>query len=677
MRHVTYALSLGLPVSTTVIVGISVAMGGGCGTPESAGTSASSTTTSSASAASSSSSSSGTPYYERETRGDAGVMGSWEQVPFSDAGAMQSIHAALLPDGTVLVVNGSSNRNTIQPDGTIQDGSKLTSYAVTDNMGVFDPTPGHETFTTYHVPHPPVATPPVSNDLFCSGQLQLPNGNVLFAGGTGAYYPGEKFNGTKFMYAWDWVNKVWLGPGLGQDGHWYPSLAAFGDGHMMVVSGLASGLPPLNASPNQASTVIEFYDSSKKIEDPAAWQAVDILNVKGNPFHTTLPAPQTGLDGFQLYPRYYAMPGAENVFFLTHDGVGFGTNGGDQSKLTYFMTVTFPGGKPSVAFSPGPLRNDYNKIYGSSVVDPTTGDFLLFGGQRGGATVNNNDYGPGPWSANHPGVAVTRTLERFVMATKTWAPAVDDFLGDSPEDARMMHVATILPTKQVLIINGGNYAYHRPLFYPILLTPAPAGSHAPGGFLLRQMNQALQPRMYHNVSLLLPDGRVLTSGGNAARAAFQPDGGAVRMDVYKDPNGVYQTYHHGQAGLSAEVWEMEIYSPPYLFLPAETRPAFVFASPTLNGDKKEKIVAGAGYDLTVTHPTPGFSLVMIKLGSVTHGWDSGQRMIDLTKSATGTSTVHFTAPAISNTAPPAYYMLFYVSSQGQPSMAHIVQLAPT
>ena len=64
-----------------------------------------------------------------------------------------------------------------------------------------------------------------------------------------------------------------------------------------------------------------------------------------------------------------------------------------------------------------------------------------------------------------------------------------------------------------------------------------------------------------------------------------------------------------------------------------------------------------------------------KLGSSTHAWDSGQRLIDLRVSQADASSVRFETPALSHQNVPGYYMLFYVSEKGQPSIAEIVQLS--
>jgi hypothetical protein len=74
----------------------------------------------------------------------------------------------------------------------------------------------------------------------------------------------------------------------------------------------------------------------------------------------------------------------------------------------------------------------------------------------------------------------------------------------------------------------------------------------------------------------------------------------------------------------------------------------------------------------------------VKLGSVTHSFDNGQRLVDLKintkdsdQAAASTSTISFTAPTDDHFTPPGYYMLFYVNSAGKPSHAKIVQLGTT
>ena len=66
-------------------------------------------------------------------------MGAWYTVPLPPkSDRMQGVHTAVLPNGKVLIVNGSSNRNRIE-NGKILDGVDVTDPKVLDNTAIFDP----------------------------------------------------------------------------------------------------------------------------------------------------------------------------------------------------------------------------------------------------------------------------------------------------------------------------------------------------------------------------------------------------------------------------------------------------------------------------------------------------------------------------------------------------------
>ncbi|MBU6530698.1 galactose oxidase-like domain-containing protein [Streptomyces sp. NPDC057245] len=93
--------------------------------------------------------------------------GKWEIVEFPEKYRQNTIHAALLRTGKVLLVAGSGNN---------QDNSDAKQY----DTRIWDPVKG----TIKKVPTP--------SDLFCTGHTQLANGNLLIAGGTKRY---EKLKG--------------------------------------------------------------------------------------------------------------------------------------------------------------------------------------------------------------------------------------------------------------------------------------------------------------------------------------------------------------------------------------------------------------------------------------------------------------------------------------------------
>ena len=148
----------------------------------------------------------------------------------------------------------------------------------------------------------------------------------------------------------------------------------------------------------------------------------------------------------------------------------------------------------------------------------------------------------------------------------------------------------------------------------------------------------LIPRMYHSTALLLPDGRVVSAGGGQG-------GGAVN-----------------------DFPVAQFFSPPYLFDGANLapRPSITSAPPSINyGDVFEVMSPDAADIQTVS---------LIRLGTVTHSFDSNQRFMKLPIENQVGNTLEVTAPSNTNIAPPGYYMLFLVNNAGTPSVAKYVHV---
>jgi hypothetical protein len=588
--------------------------------------------------------------------GCAEEMGAWYMLPMpeKEEDRMQAVHAVLLPDNTVLIANGSSNRNRITAEGKVEDGVNTQNYDVVNNTSIFDPSlsdpyykGGDPDFTT--VPFTRIGSPPAvvydeengkneANDLFCSGHLHLADGNVLFVGGSRFYYPGEQFQGVKVANFFNWQDQSWGTPELTADGHWYPTLLPLTNGAIAAFSGLSAGT-------FDVSTIVEIYDPNQAGTENE-WQAIDIRALPNSPFNTPMNDKTYAPDYLDLYPRIFPVKNTtENKFLITGDGGGKVPLPAHVSSNSYFVTINEDeNGKYSIEFEQGPTREGITTVYGTASLDPSSpnGDVLLYGGLIGTVDIS---FGPGKYPIN--GAAASSDMERWHAPENPDEPGswelypqylshidedliqISDPESYPPEYAyikeetnlgrygkRAMNQAVILPSKQILMINGGFYAEHRPIFNATLMTP---DESKPTGFSSKLMNPDIEARLYHNNALLLPDGRVLILGGNPSRAARKGDG-----TVLTNTRNDFEIVPPGNNFLSAEVYRHGIFYPPYLFAPGE-RPEITTDIEELHyGDRSFVQVANASQD----PDNPG-SLVLIKLGSATHSFDRGQRLEDL------------------------------------------------
>jgi len=197
--------------------------------------------------------------------------------------------------------------------------------------------------------------------------------------------------------------------------------------------------------------------------------------------------------------------------------------------------------------------------------------------------------------------------------------------------ARAYHNMVLLADGNVLVTNGGQTTNAVGVSNAVLQ----AEMWSPATQQFSSLASMVAPRLYHSTALLLPDGRVLVAGGG-------------RFNQVNEPTDQ----------LSAE-----IYSPPYLF--NGTRPIISSAPAATQYATHFSIVTPDASQIT--------SAALIRLGAVTHAFDQNQRYVPLTfQQATGGLTVQ--SPSSANLAPPGYYMLFIVNSNGVPSVASIIKV---
>ena len=269
----------------------------------------------------------------------------------------------------------------------------------------------------------------------------------------------------------------------------------------------------------------------------------------------------------------------------------------------------------------------------SQVLDLTTGAWTAVGG----AAVDGSSavmYLPGkvlktgrsfdPSDPVLPSLATAYVLDA-TQASPTWQQVA------SLNTPLSYHSLTMLPDGTVLVTGGGpttagtdtaNATLNPEIWSPTTQTFSTLGS---------AMNA---PRLYHSSALLMPDGRVLTSGGG-------------RFDDLIAPTDQYSS---------------EFFAPPYLF--KGPRPVITAVPTTLQ------------YGQAFTIQTPDAARIgkvsLIRYGASTHTLNMGQRFIPLTFTA-GNGSLTVTAPANGNWAPPGNYLLFIVDTNGIPSVAPTVR----
>lgn len=182
--------------------------------------------------------------------GQAGVQGQWQTLP--NLMPINPVHAALLHNGTVLIVSGSGNLPT---NTNLQ-------------AAVFDPATGT------------IATQPVGWDMFCNGMVVLPDGRAFVNGGTLQYDP---FHGELRSAIYDPATGQFTNVQTMAHGRWYPTLTNLGDGTLMTFSGLTET--------GSTNSTVEIYSLS------SGWSA---------PIGTPFTPP--------LYPRMTLLPNGK-VFY--------------------------------------------------------------------------------------------------------------------------------------------------------------------------------------------------------------------------------------------------------------------------------------------------------------------------------------------------------------------------
>ena len=200
--------------------------------------------------------------------------------------------------------------------------------------------------------------------------------------------------------------------------------------------------------------------------------------------------------------------------------------------------------------------------------------------------------------------------------------------------ARGFHNSVVLPDGKVLVVGGQSHVIpftdDTAAMIPELFDPA-TNSFSP-------MNPINQPRTYHSVAALLPDGTVISGGGGLC----------------------------GDCGVNH--FDAQIFRPPYFFKEDGS-----LADRPVISDGPEAIQVGDSITVTTDSSVKSFSLV--RYGTSTHAINTDQRRIPLTPSGgAGENQYKLEIPDDSGIVLPGYWMLFAMDGAGVPSEAWTVRV---
>jgi hypothetical protein len=466
-------------------------------------------------------------------------------------------------------------------------GSSATRFAAPDfgNMakGIFTSVvwnPQEAPPKNFFHPDTPFAADHRPFDFFCGGDSLLPDGRLLSAGGTVGYNP---FRGRADATVFNPISQKWSFVAKMTHGRWYPSLITLGDGRILAATGLTEDFN------NPHNETLEIYSAVTN-----TWELLHFA------------------------PNFPALPLYAHVFLLADGRIFF--DGGHMDDALILepclidLTTNPVHTTPVFGINGRDMRNQ-----SASVLLPPAQDqkIMLIGG--------------GPDGKQNKTDAIDNVdIVELKDANPHFVPA-------APLSLPRLHLnAVLLPDRTVFVTGGSLKQEDTPL------ARLQSEIYDPTTDTWTLTAACTVPRLYHSTALLLPDGRVVTAGGN-------PEGGThVQWDT--DPE---------------EEMRIEIFSPPYLFKGA--RPS-ITAAP-------EEWKYGHTVEIHSPDARTLRSACLVKTCVTTHSFDGSQRLVDLATAVQGNGIIKATLTGNSNIAPPGWYMLFIVNNAGVPSVAQWVHVS--
>jgi len=519
-----------------------------------------------------------------------------------------AIHSILLPDETVMTfgsygIDKKENNKDIRSNKkiTITDGKELERDGGSHqwrghdvNSGIdfdiWDPKKGVD--DNSHI----LFKQPVVMDAFCSVVRVLDNNRVFILG-------GNKNNDTNLpdtqnqTMIYDILNKKFsLSKNLNFK-RWYASIVITGDEKMFIFGGQDTITGKLSTTPemidlkniDQGWQVLEQSDSNDLFgeKDSNEWSYPRTFltsdgNIVGISYNKTwVMDVNNNYRVLKTGEIPLVKSGISKV--LEHSNPNFDDHKKDNLKLLTIGSAV--GSKNSV------VMIEKNKV-------------LVFGGKQ-----NGKEYSPS-------------NKVFLIDFSDSFKPQIKEL--KSMNFARSNGNATIMPDGNIFVNGGHSYNdLEFSVFTPEIYNPVTQTT--------QEMSNSYFRRNYHASSLLLPDGRILTAGG--------------------------------------DVWNAEIFYPPYLFTKDINNKTILTKRPEITNLEKN-IKRGQNINIGVNGEVSKVSL--ISTGSTTHaqGSESKFRNIDFTK--VSNNKIEIKLDSNSNNLQNGTYLLFVLNSKGTPSEGKIV-----
>ncbi|KAM0193534.1 hypothetical protein ACHAPQ_005902 [Fusarium lateritium] len=409
------------------------------------------------------------------------------------------------------------------------------------------------------------------HDMFCPGISMDGTGQIVVTGGNDA----EKTS------LYDSSSDKWIpGPDM-KVARGYQSSATLSNGRVFTIGGSWSG--------GSFEKNGESYDPSSK-----TWTSLPGALVK----------PMLTADKQGIYR-------SDNHAWLFGWKKGSIFQAGPSTAMNWYYTDGKGGVKPA-----GKRQSDRgtapDAMCGNAVMyDAVKGKILTFGG--------STDYQDSDATTN----AHIITIDKPGSAPKTV------FASNGLYYPRIFHTSVVLPDGSVFITGGQQrgipFADSTPQLTPELYVPDA------DTFYKQQPNSIV--RVYHSISLLLPDGRVLNGGGGLC--------------------GDCSTNH----------FDAQIFTPNYLY----NKKGTLAIRPKITKIPTRSVKVGGKVTISTDGSIKQASL--IRYSTATHTVNTDQRRVPLKLTNSGGNSYSFQLPNDSGIVLPGYWMLFVINSAGVPSVA--------